>query len=257
MILGVLQARCSSTRLPGKVLMQLQGKAMLEHQIRRLERSRRIDKLIVATSTHESDEPLAMLCREIGIDCYRGSHDDVLDRFYRAARRFSPDHIVRLTGDCPLADPVVIDQIIDFYIEGGYDYASNCMDGCNYPDGLDAEVFSMDALEFAWTEAKLQSQREHVTLYINRQPERFKIGLVRYAKDLSDMRWTVDEPEDFEFVSRIYGTLYPSKPDFTMNDVLALIDSRPELLELNDQFERNEGLKKSLAQDKQPVTVEG
>jgi spore coat polysaccharide biosynthesis protein SpsF (cytidylyltransferase family) len=256
MILGVLQARCSSSRLPNKVLKRLQGKAMLEQQIRRLERCRRIDKMIVATSTDASDEPLATLCRAIGIDCYRGSLDDVLDRFYRAAKRFDPDHVVRLTGDCPLTDPEVVDHIIEFHLAGGYDYASNCLDTCNYPDGLDAEVFSMGALETAWTDAELQSQREHVTLFINRQPGRFKIGLVRYEKDLSFMRWTVDEPEDFEFVSRVYNMLYPSKHDFTMQDILALLEAHPELAAINGHFERNEGLRQSLARDKQTVTVE-
>jgi len=255
MILGILQARCSSSRLSGKVLKRLQGKPMLEHQIRRIQRSQRIDKLVVATSTDPADEPLAKLCRDVGIDCYRGSLEDVLDRFYRAARRFDPEHVVRLTGDCPLADPKVIDEIIDLYLAGNYDYASNCLDGCNFPDGLDAEVFSMSALETAFNEAKLQSQREHVTLFINRQPERFRIGLLRSDTDYSKLRWTVDEPADFEFVTRVYDALYPSRPDFTMNDVLALLQSMPELTSINSRFERNEGLQKSLARDKEIVAI--
>ena len=158
MILGILQARASSRRLPGKVMKPILGRPMLERQIERLRRARRLDKLVVATSTDPSDDPIAALCRSLAVECFRGSLDDVLDRFYQAARRAAPRAVVRLTGDCPLADPAVIDQLIELHARGGYDYTSNTLTR-SYPDGLDAEVTQLHCLEAAWREARLPSER--------------------------------------------------------------------------------------------------
>jgi spore coat polysaccharide biosynthesis protein SpsF len=221
---------------------------MLLRQIERLQRSKMIDMLLVATSSDRTDDALEKLCREHEIRCFRGSLDDVLDRFYRAAEPFKPDHVVRLTGDCPLADPLLIDQVISFHLEGGYDYTSNALEP-SYPDGLDAEVFRFACLARAWKDAVLPSQREHVTPFIHQQPERFKIGSVKNSLDLSSLRWTVDEPLDFELVTRIYETLYPHDPAFTTADILALLERAPELKTLNTRYERNEGYHKSLADD--------
>lgn len=248
MILAILQARVSSTRLPGKVLKNIISKPMLLRQIERIRRAKLIDKLIVATSLDLTDNPIETLCKENDIAFYRGSLNDVLDRFYQTAKPFNADHIVRLTGDCPLIDPQLIDAVISFHIKGGYDYSSNNFE-CTFPDGLDTEVFKYKCLEQAWKEAVLPSQREHVTPFIYQQPDRFKIGNFKNTVDLSGLRWTVDEPADFELISIIYNSLYSKNPKFTTNDILAFLDSHPDLKSMNTHHERNEGMKKSFDKD--------
>lgn len=248
MILGILQARTSSTRLPGKVLRPLLGEPMLARQIERLRRSRRLDRLVVATSDQPDDDPIARLCADLGIACRRGSLEDVLDRFHGAAQPYRPAHIVRLTGDCPLADPAVIDACIDFHLAGDFDYTTNALQP-SFPDGLDVEVLRMRCLDEAWRRATLPSQREHVTPFLYTQPERYRIGHFRSEARLSHLRWTVDEPADFALVKAIYAELYPTDPAFTTADILALLARRPELATLNAGFDRNEGYAKSLAAD--------
>lgn len=249
MILAVLQVRVSSTRLPGKALKPLLGQPMIIRQVERVRRAALIDRLVVATSTDASDDPLAALCRRNGLDCFRGSLADVLDRFYQAARPYRPDHVVRLTGDCPLADPAVIDAVIAHHLAGGYDYTSNCAEP-TYPDGLDAEILTFPCLERVWREAARPAEREHVTFYINSHPGLFRRGILKNGTDLSHLRWTVDEAADYELVTRIYEALYPADPGFDMRAVLRLLAERPGLGRLNSDYERNEGLKKSLAADK-------
>ncbi len=249
-IIAILQARMTSSRLPGKVLRQIVGKPMLWHQINRVKRAREYDRLIIATSSDPSDDPIAELCRELKTECFRGNLDNVLDRYYRAAQNYEPDFVVRLTGDCPLADPEVIDAAVRFTVENGFDYASNSLEP-TFPNGLDVEVFTFAALEKAWKEAELPSQKEHVTPYINRQPDKFKIGHFKQRNDLSYMRWTVDEPRDFEFVSAVYDALYHENPNFNTEDILELLRCRPELTEINGNIERNEGFKKSLKLDEE------
>jgi len=248
MILGILQARASSRRLPGKVLKPILGRPMLERQIERLRRARRMDRLVVATSTDASDDAIAALCGSLPVDCFRGSLDDVLDRFYQAARPRAPQAVVRLTGDCPLADPGVIDAVIDKHVAGSFDYTSNIVER-SYPDGLDAEVMELRCLEAAWREAALPSEREHVTPFIYHQPERFRLGHLVQSPDLSRLRWVVDEPEDFGFISAIYEALYPEKPAFGTADVLALLARRPDIAALMGHAATNEGYQRSLAAD--------
>lgn len=250
MILAILQARVSSTRLPGKVLKPILDKPMLELQIERIKRSRLIDKLILATSNESSDDPLEDLAKKLNINYYRGSLDDVLSRFYKAAIPYKPDHIVRLTGDCPLADPELIDEVIADHIAQNVDYTSNSLKP-SYPDGLDIEVTKFSALMEAYNEAKLPSEREHVTPFIHKQPNRFKVNVISCPHDYSSLRWTVDEPEDFELVKQIYESLYPLKSDFTWQDTLELVLKHPELKVLNKGFDRNEGYKKSLLKDQE------
>lgn len=247
-VLAILQARTSSLRLPGKVLLPILGRPMLALQIERLLRCRKIDHLVVATSDHPSDASIAALCADLGLPVYRGALDDVLSRFAGAARPYASDVVVRLTGDCPLADPLLIDEVIEHFLSGGYDYLSNCAPA-TYPDGLDVEVFSHRALLEAETEAVLPSHREHVTPFIRRQPERFRVGNHAADGDWSRMRWTVDEPEDLVFVREVYKRLYPQKPDFGSADILALLEAHPELQNMNARFERNEGARKSLQAD--------
>lgn len=248
MILAILQARTTSSRLPNKVLKSILGKPMLAHQIERVKRSRLIDNLVVATSTDSSDNALLDLCRCLGVECFRGNLDDVLDRFYQAALPYKPDHIVRLTGDCPLIDPNIIDMVIKFHVNGNYDYSSNCLEP-TYPDGLDTEVFKYKCLFEAWQEAKLKSEREHVTPFINKQSNRYKLGCLKSPIDYSSLRWTVDESADFEFVSQIYSAIYPDNPLFAFEDILNLLESMPDLRQINAGINRNEGYMNSLKND--------
>src|SRR4030065_1665440 len=248
MVLAILQARVSSTRLPGKVLKPILGQPIILRQFERIKRAKKINHFLVATSIDQTDDQLADLCAENGIPCFRGNLEDVLDRFYQAAKPFSPEHVVRLTGDCPLADPQLIDEVISFYRQGDFDYVSNTVEP-TYPDGLDVEVFKFECLKQAWEEADLPSQREHVTPFIHQQPAQFKIGCFKNCVDLSFLRWTVDEPLDFELVTKIYEALYPLNSGFTTDDILAFLDDHPELKTLNTHFQRNEGLLKSLMED--------
>jgi len=245
---AILQARAGSSRLPGKVLKPLLGRPMLARQIERVRRCARLDELVVATSTHASDDAIEALCRDEGVACFRGSLDDVLDRFHAAAVQHRADRVVRLTGDCPLADARLIDAVVEHLQRGGYDFVSNALEP-TFPDGLDAAVFRTQLLEDAWREATLPSEREHVTLFMRRQAERYRIGSFKAEVDHSHLRWTVDEPADFEFVAAVYGRLYPGNPAFGFEDILKLLEREPALLEVNRGIERNEGLRRSLARD--------
>jgi spore coat polysaccharide biosynthesis protein SpsF len=250
MILGVIQARTSSSRLPGKVLLPLAGKPMLEQQVDRLHRATRLDQLVIATTEEPEDEAIAALADEFSIPVYCGSRDDVLDRFYQAATAYQASLVVRLTADCPLCDWQLIDQLVEFAIAGDYDYASNCLEP-SWPDGLDAEVVRFAALESAWREATRRVDREHVTQFIVRQPERFRLGSMRHDVDLSQMRWTVDEPQDYEFVARVYDELYAENRAFSTCDVLQLLHRKPEILTINSGIGRNEGLMRLIEQELQ------
>jgi len=248
MIVAILQARMTSSRLPGKVLKPILGRPMLEYQIERLRRVHRIDRIVVATSTDASDGPIATLCDHLGIDCFRGSLDDVLDRFYRAAIAFHATEIVRLTGDCPLVDPALIDHLIAFHLDGDFDYSTLSLEP-TFPHGLDAEIFTFPALERAWGEAELPSEREHVTLYLYKHARGVRIGSVTQEEDQSGIRLTVDHPEDFEVVRRIFEALYPKNPTFGLGDVVAFLDAHPDVATLNAQHYRHEGLNKSYSAD--------
>lgn len=247
-VVAILQARCNSSRLPNKVLKPILGKPMIQWQIERLSQSKGIDKLIVATSDEASDLPLVQLCNDLNTSVYRGSLDNVLERFYQVAIQSEPRLIVRLTGDCPLIDPTVVDEVIDFMKTGDFDYVSNSMEP-SYPDGLDVEVFSFDTLKKIYTNAKLPSEKEHVTLYIANNREQFNIGVYKNSTDLSEHRWTVDEPNDFKLVSAIFEGLADLKGDFRMADVLNFLEKEQSLKNLNSSIQRNEGLLKSLDKD--------
>ena len=248
MITAIIQARMSSSRLPGKVLLPLLGQPMLARQVERTRRARELDAIVVATSTDPSDDPIAACCSSRGIAYERGSLDDVLDRYYQTALKGRPDRIVRLTADCPLIDPRVIDAVVAFAVTGRYDYASNTIES-TFPDGLDVEVFTFSALETAWQEALLPSEREHVTPYLKNAPG-IRRGNFRGDKDLSHHRWTVDEPEDFALIEQVFEALYPEQPDFGLSEIIALLARRPELARLNAQFVRDKGYRNSLAADR-------
>lgn len=233
MITGVLQARVSSRRLEGKVLADLVGQPMILRQVERLRRSSRMDKLIVATSTDPTDDPLVRTCTSYGIECYRGSLEDVLGRMLLAAGR--TEHIVRLTADCPLADPEIIDRVISVHVDNNNDYTSNTLVR-TFPDGLDVEVVRYSALAIAAREAQQAYEREHVTPFLYKRPARFRLGNVTSEIDRSALRWTVDEHIDLELVRAIYAVLYPLNPRFTTQDILRLLGSRPELARVNEHL---------------------
>lgn len=230
---AIIQARMTSTRLPGKVLKEICGKPMLARQIERVARARLVDLVAVATSEDASDDPIAALCAEFGIPSYRGSLADVLDRFQGASERLGPaDHIVRLTGDCPLIDPAIVDACVAVHFANGADYTANGVER-TYPDGLDVEVMTSSVLARAAREANDPFQREHVTPYICRNPEIFSLDALRYPRDLSGLRWTVDTPADFAFVERVFAKLLPRDPFFGWRDVLALVEAHPEIAAIN------------------------
>jgi spore coat polysaccharide biosynthesis protein SpsF len=248
-IVAIIQARTGSTRLPRKVLEEIGGKPMLWHVIERVKRARLVDEVVVATTDGEEDSAVEKIAEECGVGCFRGSEEDVLDRYYRAAEKFGADIVVRITADCPLIDPEIIDRAIRMFLDGNFDYVSNTLPP-TFPDGLDVEVFSLVTLRRAWEEARKASEREHVTPYIRNHPEIFRLGNLKSEVDLSHMRWTVDRPEDLMFVREIYRELYREGEVFHMRDVLRLLERRPELMEINKHIERDEGYKKSLREDR-------
>ena len=252
MIAAIIQARISSARLPGKVLMDIAGKPMVQHVIERVRAATLLDKVILATTMEETDAPLATLAGILEIEVFRGSLDDVLDRYYQAAQFFRVEAVVRVTADCPLIDPSIIDRAVKIFLEGDYDYVSTAYPFPTFPDGLDVEVFSIWALEKAWREASLRSEREHVTPYIWKNPHIFRLRSIVNPEDLSSMRWTVDEEKDLQFVREVYRHLEDGTGRiFGMDEVLKLLKQCPEVLQINQGMERNEGYQKSLREDRQ------
>ncbi len=231
-VLAIIQARTASTRLPLKVMTQLSGEPMLTRVVRRTKRADNLHQVLVATTTSAHDDAIEDLCGWEGWPCFRGSEEDVLDRFFQAAKKHGGDPIVRITADCPLIDPGLIDDIVAVFLEGDWDYASNTLEPRTFPRGLDAEVFSFEALQKAWELDKNPAWREHVTPYIYRNPEGFRLKGVVHEADLSHMRWTVDTPEDLQLVRRIYAA-FDGDDRFTWKEVLALLEERPGWLEIN------------------------
>jgi len=248
-IIAVIQARISSTRLPGKILKKIEGKTILEHVIDRVREAKKLDDVIVATTVRKEDLEIVKLCANLGISVFCGSEDDVLDRYYQVARLFKAEHIIRITSDCPLVDPLVIDKVIELYFQKKADYASNTMPE-SFPDGLDTEVFSFKTLKIVWKNAKLFSEREHVTPYIRKNSNIFKITNLKSKFNLSNKRWTLDEPEDFEFIKIIYENLYPKDSLFGTETILNYLRENPEVEKINKNIIRNEGYLKSLKEDK-------
>jgi len=230
----IAQARMTSTRLPGKVLKTVLGKPLLAYFVERLRRVSLADQVLIATTINASDEPIVNLCRTLQTGFTRGSEDDVLARYHDAAVVSGADTVVRVTSDCPLIDPVVIDEAIRFFNATfpNFDYVSNSLEP-SYPLGMGVEVFSSRALREAFCEATREPDREHVTPFLYTHPERYRIGGLRYSHDLSRHRWTVDTPQDLELISRIIEALYPLKPDFNLADIVELLARHPDWLLIN------------------------
>lgn len=249
-VVVVIQARMGSSRLPGKVLMDLEGKSVIQRVYERACRILKIDDVVIATTLDRKDDILVEFCNNYNMKVFRGSETDVLDRYYRAAKQYKADAIVRITGDCPLIDPFEVDKVVDMFLNGSLDYVSNTQPPM-LPDGLDASIGSLSAYKKSWKEARLKSEREHVTQYIRKHPEIFKIGSIRYKKDLSHLRWTIDEAQDYDFVLAIYKRLAERKLFGHLAEVLTLIEEDSQLSKINISFERDEGLKRSLSNDTQ------
>ena len=219
MLAAIIQARMGSTRLPGKVMKNILGKPMLWHMIYRLKWSKFIKKIIIATTQKKEDDVIVEFATANGLDSFRGSEEDVLDRYYQAAKKFGVDPIVRLTADCPLIDPKLVDKIIEHYLKNRdkFDYVRS---GPTFPDGIvETEVFSFNALEKAWREAKWASEREHVTPYIWKNPDKFRIYTVENDRDLSHTRLCVDDEGDFYVVSEVFRSLYTEGGIFYLDDI--------------------------------------
>jgi spore coat polysaccharide biosynthesis protein SpsF len=241
-----------STRLVGKVLADIAGRPMLAHVIERAQRIAAVDEVVVATTTQEEDEAVQAAARQFGAETFAGSVDDVLDRYYMAAKRFRADAVMRVTADCPLLDPEVGDHVVSFYDHGKVDYCSNVLPA-TYPDGVNIEIIGFHALERTWRIASLPSDREHVTTYIRTNTDEFSVINVEFSEDLSDMRWTVDSPDDLEFMRQVFHHLGSGDGEISgVGDVLKILDAHPEISLLNSSHRRNEGWDRSKAAEADP-----
>jgi len=236
-VAAIIQARNGATRLVGKVLLDLAGHPMLVRVANRAGRSSNLSNVVIATTTQPGDDSIVNLCKAQGWSYYRGSETDVLDRYYQAASTFKADIIIRITADCPLIEPEIIDRVVNEFLSvyRDADYVSNTLIR-TFPRGLDVEVMSFDALSRAWQEDHDPASREHVTPYIWRQPEKFRIRNVANDRDYSYMRWTVDTAEDLAFVRKIYGHF--KNDTFSWLEVLELLKEHPEWLEINRDIQQ-------------------
>lgn len=236
-IVVIIQARVGSTRLPGKIMKKILGKTVLIHDLDRIKEMKTINKIVVATTDLEEDDIIAKAVNgyDRNIGTYRGSESDVLDRYYKAAKEFNADVIVRITSDCPLIDPNVSDLVVEAFLKNDCDYCCNTLPR-TFPHGLDTEVFSLDALERVWEEAKSPYEREHVTPYIREDTNKFRRINVKNNDDLTHLRWTLDYQEDFEFITEIYKRIYPKKKIFYMQDILNVLHAEHWLVELNSKY---------------------
>lgn len=244
----IIQARMGASRLPDKVLLPLAGKPVLEHVIRRCQHAKYVDRVIVATTVSERDLAVVHFASGMGVGVFCGSESDVLDRYYQVARLLNFQHVVRVTADCPAIDPNIIDRIISEYFNGDFDYVSNTLQE-TYPDGQDVEVLSFTALQRAWQDARLSSEREHVTPYIFKN-NFFKTMNVVHQPNLSQHRWTLDEPRDFQKLTAVFEALYSQDPFFSMEAILDFLAAHPDIDRLNSSIRRNEGYQKSLLNDR-------
>ncbi|MFC1585762.1 cytidylyltransferase domain-containing protein [Fibrobacterota bacterium] len=248
-VTAIIQARMGATRLPGKIVLRILQKTVLEYVVERVNKAEKIQNVVIATTVKNDDLKIVHLASGLGVGVYCGSEEDVLDRYYQAARLFKAKHIARITADCPLIDHQVIDAVVKRYFESGADYCSNTLQP-SFPDGLDVEVFNFEALHKAWENAQLLSEREHVTPYLTKNSNKFNLVNYKNREDLSDKRWTLDEERDYRFIKEILGGLYDKNPDFNMTDILDFLRKNKAVEDINKNIGRNEGYQKSLTNDK-------
>ena len=245
----IIQARMGSTRLPGKVMKLLdENNPSIFSTISQLQECTEIDKIIVATTTNEEDNVISDYVKNLEIDLFRGSANDVLGRYYECARKYSLSGILRVTADCPLIDPTIVDTGLKIFKNNNYDYVTNTLNR-TFPDGNETEIFSFISLERAYNEANLPSEREHVTPYFKTHPELFKNTNFENTDDLSHLRWTMDYEEDMKFIKLILEKI--SKRPILMIDILDLLQTEPDLKKINSNHKPDEGYRKSLLEDKQ------
>jgi len=246
-IAAIIQARVTSTRLPGKVLMNIKGKPMLWHVINRLEYSKKINDIILAIPNTQKNDILEKFAKDNKVKYFRGKEEDVLSRYYKTAKKFKCDVIVRITSDCPLIDPIVVDKVIEKHLSSKADFTANFLEGKrgilikkSFPQGLEVEVFNFLALEKSHQQAREVYQKEHVDSYIFEHPEIFHLADIENKENLSYMRWTVDEIKDLEFVREIYKRLYKESKIFLMKDIVNLLKKHPKLMEINKNIKQKE-----------------
>lgn len=247
--LAIIQARCGSSRLPQKVLMDLAGKTVIERVAERVLKSQNIDEAIVATSIEKNNLPLIKICAEKGIRVFVGAENDVLDRYYQAGKLFNPEYVIRVTGDCPVFDPRFLDMAIE-QLEDDTDYMAALTE--TFPDGLDIEIIKWKSFREVWKKARLASEREHVTLYLKNHANDYHIqDLICPIPDIGHLRWTLDEKEDYLLLSKIYDHFKKTDKDeeFLTGDILEFLEKNKELNKINNKIFRNEGLKTSLQND--------
>ena len=241
---AIIQARCGSTRFPNKIFALIDGKPLLWHVVNRMKYATKIDDIIVATTVSEKDDKIEEWCKENNVHCFRGSEENVLNRYYSASEAFPSEYVVRITADDPFKEPKVIDAVITKLIEEGYDHVTNNLPP-SFPEGLDCEAFKKSALDRSEKEAETAFEREHVTQYIYHHPEIFKIGNVSNAENLSYLRWTVDKDVDFEMVKAVYAHRNPTnKGILLMDEILQILKDNPEIEKINSEVERSAMYKK-------------
>ncbi len=229
----------SSTRLPGKVMLPLLGKPLLIRMIERVISAQHVGDVIIATSTNPDDDEIEKLCVQNNLICFRGHLTDLLDRHYQVAKQFNADAVIKIPSDCPLIDPKVIDKVIEHYVSSDqFDFVSN-LHPATYPDGNDVEIFSFESLECAWKDATKDYEREHTTPFIWEHQDVFSVGNVTWETGYdysSTHRWTIDFPEDYEFIRKVYDELYSTNPAFSLNDILTLLKQKQEIAEINQRY---------------------
>ncbi len=237
-VVAIIQARMGSTRLPGKVLRDIGGNTMLARVVARVQRASLLDQIIIATTIEPADQAIVAECERLGVVCFQGSEEDVLDRYYQAAKTFDVDVVVRITSDCPLIEPAIVDQVITTFHETEADYVSNTLSR-TFPRGLDSEVFKVSVLKQTWQKATKSYQRSHVTPYIYQNPDLFQLVEITSDINYSQHRWTVDTLADWQLVAAIYEHFAP-QTDFDWQDILHLLKRQPQLQAINADIEQKE-----------------
>ena len=243
-IVATIEARMTSTRLPGKVLMEVNGRPLIAYQLDRILKSKKLDRVVVATSDLDKDDAIESFCKEYGVDCYRGSENDVMGRYYDCAKLYNPNIVVRMTADCPLIDPDIIDKLVRKFEDDNIDYCANTVppETSTFPDGSDVEVFSMKALKRANIEVKDKHRREHVTFQFW-QDVNYTSSQYTQEKDWSKYRITVDYPEDFEVVSYIFNKLKNKGICGSLKEIINIIDNNQKIKEINSKYFFGQGWK--------------
>ena len=250
MIVAIIQARMGSSRLSGKIMLEACNKPLLKHMIERIQFTETVDEIVVATSTNKHDDIIEDFCKENKILCFRGSENDVLSRYKMAADMVHADIIVRLTSDTPLLDHIILDKVVQVYTKNKYDYVSNCLPlPRTYPDGMNVEVFSKKILDEIYHNAKKPSEREHVSLYVVMQPEKYKICRVDYLNNVSHYRFNLDYELDYKLIKEIFENLYYENQHFTMEDIIKFLETNPSIFNVNSKIKPYEGILKSFEDD--------